>query len=64
VANIVAVLFGMHYRAYFYAGKELVLPKHTSFLVITRGDNTDGSGYVVAVFILRTFLNLLQEEGV
>jgi hypothetical protein len=44
VANIVAVLFGLHYRGYFNAEEEVVLPKHTSFLVISKGKNADGSG--------------------
>ena len=46
MANIVAVLFGLHYRAYFSAEEEVVLPKHTSFLVISKGGNADGSGCV------------------
>jgi hypothetical protein len=46
LANTAAVLFGMHYGASFHAGEELVLPKHTLFLVITKGENADGSGYM------------------
>ena len=44
MANIVAVLFGLHYRASFNAEEELVLPKRTSFLVTSKGENADGSG--------------------
>lgn len=44
MANIVAVLFGLHYRGSCNAGEELVLPKHVSFLVTSKGENADGSG--------------------
>jgi hypothetical protein len=44
VANIVAVLFGLHYGGYFNAEEDVVLPRHTSFLVISKRENADGSG--------------------
>jgi hypothetical protein len=42
VVNVVATLFGLHYLACFYAGEELVLPKHETFLVTTEGENAEG----------------------
>lgn len=64
MAKIVAVLFVLHYCAYFNAEEEVVLTKHASFLVTSKGEKCRWIRmYVVAVFILRTFINSLQEEG-